>query len=264
MIVTSSQRWLGGRDSYVPARTTIVPRDFEVATIADDKTAKAFVCEHHYSGSFPAARERFGLYTRRGQLVGVAVFSVPVQPRALDVAPGDRSSCVELGRLVLLDEVAANGESWMLGRCFELLRGEGYTGLISFSDPTGRTTARGEVVFAGHVGTIYQATNATYVGRSKAETRRLLPDGSLLHGRTLTKIRKRERGWRYASAKLVAFGASPLRDWEEPADWLDAWVPALTRKFRHPGNHKYAWALRKRDRRHLPESLPYPKVQVAA
>ena len=38
------------------------------------------------------------------------------------------------------------------------------------------------------------------------------------------------------------------------------WLPKLTQPMRHPGNHKYAWTLQRRDRRHLPDSLPYPKV----
>lgn len=263
MIIDASQRWASGRASYRPAGEPIRTHEYEVAPIELDTPAKAFVCANHYSGSFPAARERFGLY-RLGELVGVAVFSNPVQPKSLDVAPGDRKSCLDLGRFVLLDDVPANGESWMLARCFELLRDEGYTGVVSFSDPAERTNIRGDIVMPGHVGTIYQATNAVYLGRSKAETKRLLPDGTILPGRALTKIRHRRRGWRYASAKLERFGARPLRDWEDPREWVSTWVGVLTRPLRHPGNHKYVWSLNKRDRRHLPESLPYPKVSIAA
>ncbi len=40
----------------------------------DNTLAKHFVERHHYSGSYAAARFRFGLY-RRAQLVGVAIFS---------------------------------------------------------------------------------------------------------------------------------------------------------------------------------------------
>lgn len=226
--------------------------------IDSDKVAKAFVVEHHYSGSYPAARERVGLY-RGAQLVGVAVFSIPAQPKALDVLPGERETCVELGRFVLLDEVAANGESWFLARCFELLRGLGYTGVVSFSDPVPRVVA-GEVLFGGHVGRVYQATNASYLGRSAARTLRLLPDGAVVHPRMLSKIRKRERGHVYAEGVLVEHGAEPLQAGEDPAAWLARWLPRLTAPLRHGGNHRYAWALRARDRRLLPASQPYPKA----
>lgn len=221
--------------------------------------------KHHYSGSYPAARVRVGLYRGasrawtsepRAELVGVAVFSVPANPRALDPAPGDNNSRAELGRFVLLDDVPANGESWFLARCFELLRRDGYTGVVSFSDPEPRTSADGAQVFPGHLGTIYQATNAVYLGRSKAERRRLLPDGTVVHGRALAKIRKRDKGWRYAAGLLVAHGAAELSESEDATAWLQQWIPRLTRRM----NLKYAWALERRGRRHLPDSKPYPKV----
>jgi len=205
------QCWTHGRGSYRVAGEPIESRRYEVASIADDRTAKAFVVAHHYSGTYPAARFRFGLY-RRHELVGVAVFSVPANPRSLAVLPGSAADSVELGCFVLVDDVPANGESWFLGRCFAQLRREGLAGVGSFSDPVLRTDAAGCVVFGGHLGTIYQAHNATYRGRSRAELRRVLPDGSVVHNRALTKIRNRRRGWRYAVAQLVRAGARPPRD----------------------------------------------------
>lgn len=259
MITKAVQRWNEGRDSYRPAGETIRTRLYEVIAMPGDRCAKNFVTLHHYSGTYPAARRRFGLY--RGEaLEGVAVFSVPAQPRCLDCAPGELAEKVELGRFVLLDGVPANGESWFLARCFELLRAEGFTGVVSFSDPCQRRDARGAVVFGGHVGTIYQATNAVYLGRSKAESRRVLPDGSVLHPRAVTKIRHRRQGWRYAAGQLERHGAVPLQEREDAGAWVARWVGALTSPLRHPGNHKYCWALQKRLQRHLPTSLPYPKL----
>ena len=261
VIVGQVQRWRDRRGSYRPAGEPIDTRAFEVAAIPGDTEAKRFVLEHHYSGSFPAARVRFGLY-RGPALVGVAVFSVPANPRALDPAPGDADSRVELGRFVLLDDVPANGESWFLARCFELLRRDGFTGVVSFSDPEPRVAAGGEVVFAGHLGTIYQATNGVYLGRSKAERRRLLPDGTVIHGRALAKIRKRDRGWRYAAGQLEQHGAEVLTEADDPEAWLGLWLPRLTRLASHGGNLKYAWDLQRSGRRRrLPASLPYPKFK---
>lgn len=259
MHVACVQRWREGRARYRPIGEPIDPRRFEVARLSGDAAAKAFVTRHHYSGSYPAARVRFGLF-EGPELAGVAVFSVPANPRALDVLPGEASSKVELGRFVLLDRVAANGESWFLARCFEQLRGDGFTGVVSFSDPVARTDESGRVVFPGHLGVIYQATNATYLGRTRAERRRLLPDGTVMHGRALAKIRGREQGFRYAAGLLERHGAAPLEDDEDAVEWLQRWLPRLTRSLPHAGNHKYAWALRGRDRRRLPTGLPYPKL----
>lgn len=260
MLTDVAQRWTHGRGSYRVAGEPIDTRRYEVAQIPGDREAKGFVLEHHYSGSYPAARFRFGLY-RAAALVGVAVFSVPANARALACLPGEPLESVELGRFVLVDDVPANGESWFLARCFELLRAQGIVGAVAFSDPTERTDAAGALVFGGHIGTIYQATNAIHIGRSKPERRRLLPDGTVVHGRALAKIRRRDRGWRYAVEQLVEQGAPRPSLGEDLSTWLERELPRITRPLRHQGNLKYAWTLRSRDRRHLrAHALPYPKM----
>lgn len=161
---------------------------------------------------------------------------------------------------VLLDGVRANGESWFLARCLDALRAEGWAGVVSLSDPTPRTSASGAVVFGGHVGTIYQASNAVYTGRASPQTLRLLPDGSVFSNRAASKIRNGERGWRYAVEQLVAHGAP------EPRGDLHAWlrevVPVLTRPLRHRGNHRYLFPLTRAAKRVVPASLPYPKLGI--
>jgi hypothetical protein len=100
---------------------------YEVGPIAD-RTAKAYVECHHYSRAYVASRLRYGLWDRRGALLGVAVLSVPVRKEVLtrpfpELVPFHES--LELGRLVLADRVAANGESWCATRKSQLMsRGE--------------------------------------------------------------------------------------------------------------------------------------------
>lgn len=267
MQVDTVQRWRGGRATYRPAGEVIVTSAYEVAAIdgaGADTVAREFVERHHYSASYPAARERIGLY-RGAALVGVAVFSHPAQDRVLDSLPCARAEAAELGRLVLLDDVPGNGESWFIARCFSELRRRGYAGIVSFADPVPRSTVGGGIVFPGHVGTIYQATNAVYAGRASARTLRLLPDGRVLSARAISKIRASERGWRYAVEQLVAAGAA------EPVDmtpsglraWLGGEVARVTRPLRHHGNHRYLFGLTPAVRRRLPPSLPYPKVRAS-
>lgn len=262
MITATCQRWREGRAAYRPAREVVATRALDVSSIATDTEARAFVEAHHYSRSYPAARFRFGLH-ERGHLVGVAVFSVPVNARSLACLPGAADERVELGRLVLLDEVGANAESWFVARCFERLEREGLAGVVSFSDDIARRTAAGDVVFVGHVGTVYQALNAVYLGRGARGTHRLLPDGRVLSRRAIAKLNTGDCGWRYTAELLVAHGAAPLRDGEDRAAWARAAVALVTRPLTHPGNHKYAWTLRRRDRAHLPTSRPYPKIAPA-
>ncbi len=256
-----NQRWCQGRASYRPPTEPIRTRDYDVAEICDDTTPRNFVTEHHYSGTYPAARFRVGLY-RHGELEGVAVFSHPCSNAVLtNVFDVPVLSTVELGRFVLLDAVAGNGETWFLARCFEILRDRQIVGVLSFSDPLQRRTAAGEIVHLGHVGTIYQGHNAVYLGRGTARTLHILPDGRVFSDRTAQKVRNGERGWRYAAAQLEAFGAAPVPvDPEDRLKWLSAAMRTLTRTVRHKGNHKYAWPLNQAMRWQLPTSLPYPKA----
>ena len=256
----NNQRWRDQRDSYRPAGETIRTSAYEVATIASDKVARAFVIQHHYSASYPAARFRFGLYTR-GELVGVAVFSQPANNLVITktFAGFSHTDGVELGRFVLLDEVPGNGETWFLGQCFRELKRLGLGGIVSYSDPSTRTNAAGAQVFAGHVGTIYQAHNGIYLGRGRRRTLRILPDGTVFSDRSASKIRARVRGWRYSVEQLVAQGARPPFEDEDLARWLVEARESTTRKTRHPGHHKYAWGLTRTVRRALPLSVSYPK-----
>ena len=157
MLTDLCQRWTSRRASYRPRAEPFDPCDYEVAAIEDDTTARAFVQENHYSASYPAARFRYGLYSRGrggGELVGVAVFSTPARAEVTtNWMRGEPTEHVELGRFVLLDHVRANAESWMIARCFDWLRREGITGVVSFSDPCPRVLpgpdGRLERVFGG-------------------------------------------------------------------------------------------------------------------
>lgn len=252
-----AQRWLFGRSSFRRDRESINPSQYVVDEVLD-APAKAFVLAHHYAGSYPAARIRYAL-RHNARIVGVAVFSVPTNPRTFDCLGSAKDAGVELGRFVLLDEVPANGETWFLGQCFRKLRVEGFAGVVSFSDPVPRRREDGTIVFPGHIGGIYQAHNALYVGRSARRVHRILTDGRLVSPRSLQKIRTRERGWQYAVATLEAAGAPPF-DPADPRGWIRRALSATTRRLPHPGNHKYVWALRRSVRAELPPALPYPKV----
>lgn len=244
-----NQRWYKRLNTWRDASEIIDTRAHEVAEIADDTTPKTFVEDHHYSGTYPAARERFGLY-RGSQLVGVAVFSHPPNEAVLKKLPCERMAGIELGRFVLLPNVPGNGESWFLARCFEQLRAKGIEALVSHSDPLPRRNADGVLVLPGHVGNIYQATNAIYGGRTKARALWLLPDGTVFSERAMSKIRSRDRGYRYAIDQLVRHGADrPLDLGQDLATWMQGQLPRVARRVKHRGNHRYLWAIDRKIRR---------------
>lgn len=154
----------------------------------------------------------------------------------------------------------------LVARAFAELRRRGYAGIVSFADPVPRTTVGGEVIFPGHIGRIYQASNAVFTGRASPRTKRLLPDGRVFDERAWSKIRARHTGWRYAVDQLVAAGAVPPMRTATAADlctWLKAELPRCTRPFRHRGNYRYLFGLHPAVRHKLQQvAQPYPKFTM--
>lgn len=240
-----TQRWQDGAHTWRHvSQGGFDRRHYEVAPIAEAE-ARRFVSTHHYSRAYPASRLRYGLYEHTGLLVGAAVLSVPVRAAVLttpfpQLAPYRES--LELGRFVLLDRVPANAESWFLGQLFRLAAADGIRGLVSFSDPVARCREDGSLIFPGHVGTIYQATNAYYLGRSRARTLSLRPDGTVVNERSLAKLASGERGHAYVARSIDGAQLRPLA---------------------HGGCHRYVFVLgQPAERRALARDLTrgsYPK-----
>lgn len=267
MLTDTCQRWELGRESRRPAGEVIRPSEYEVGPIGPVE-AKAFVELHHYSGSCSPTAHPFGLW-RRGEHVGTAVFGPLPSMNAHRAVFGGLTTkqAVTLGRLVLLDNVPGNGESYFVARCFELLRSRGIAAVESCADPEPCTSSDGHRVRPGHVGTVYQALNGRFIGRTNRASLRVLPDGSVLSNRTQGKVHRSERGQSTAYAQLEAFGATPIATGEDPGEWLVRWRNQLTRTMRHHGNYRYIWALDRRRRRDIVErfeALPYPKIGLAA
>jgi len=57
-----NQRWRERIGSFRRPDESINPTRYEVAALDEDRIAKSFIQTHHYSGTYPAARFRFGLY----------------------------------------------------------------------------------------------------------------------------------------------------------------------------------------------------------
>lgn len=253
-----NQRWRMGRTSYRVPDEVINPQDYEVAALRGEREAKEFIRTHHYLKSTPPSRWRFGLF-RHGMLAGVAVFSHLMNDRSItNVFRIPVTEGVELGRLVLLDDVPGNGESFFVARCFHNLKGEGIAGVVSFADPVVRTALDGSLIAPGHIGTVYKALSGAYLGRSQPRTLRVLPDGHVLSERTLQKLRAGERGTHAIRETLLNLGA-PEEAFANAAAVGRA-VEQFTRPLRHGGVHKYAWGFTAAVRKQMPPGLPYPEM----
>lgn len=245
MLTDVSQRWRERKTFFVDGSRLFNPRGFEVAEISESE-AKDYILRTHYSGTYPAARRRFGLFLG-GTLIGCADLSHPMADCVLTkYFGGSARESLELGRFVIDDHDRAgfNCESWFFARCRETLKREDYRGIISFCDDLKRTDSAGKTVFTGHIGVSYCAQNAVYTGRAAKSLIYLLPDGRAISRRTISKIRNNETGAEYAAAQLIAHGADSFpSDPAERRRWLETWLPRITRSTPHPGNHRYLFAL---------------------
>lgn len=263
MITDACQRWQLGREFRRPAGETIQTSEYDVAKLGPLE-ARAFVEQHHYSGSCSPLAHPYALY-RHGNLSGVAVLGpLPSMNAHRAVFPTlSPKEGVTLGRLVLLDNIPGNGESYFVSRCFKLLAEDGVVAVESCSDPEPRAASDGRRVHRGHVGTVYQSLNGQHVGKTNPASLRLLPDGTVFSNKASGKLVRAEQGRVYAGAELVDWGADPLRDGEDPLAWVRHWRPLLTRAMRHQGNYRYIWSINKRRRAEVLDrhaQLPYPKI----
>lgn len=260
METTRSQRWRERRSHYVDDLEVIDPQRFAVDVI-DHGVARAFIARHHYLPTYPAAQLAVGLFADgpTPTLAGVAVFAVPATGAVVTAHTGFATSargCV-LARLILLDEVPQNGESFFVARALRLLRRERpvIEAVVSFSDPA-----------AGHIGRVYAALSSAYRGRTP-ERLVLAAGGRTISDRTLSKIRGGERGQAGAIDQLAGLGLPRPDPGEPPA----AWLARLRRERllvaqRRPGLFAYCFELTRRARREgqaLPR-LPYPKLLPAS
>lgn len=265
------QRWDDRRDRYRPAGERIQPDRYGVDVISD-RVAMEYIAAHHYARTAPPQILSVGLFDAKAVgppvLCGVARFSVPMNQAAIPARTGQppEHGC-ELGRLVLHEDVPGNGESYFVARAFRLLLQEKPTvrTVISYSDPVPRYRSDSSLFKPGHIGVVYQALNACYLGRSAARTL-LMANETVVSDRALSKLRNDERGAGYVYEQLRNLGAPPITFGESGREYVSR-VAALPifRKFRHPGNLTYAWALGSKSNRQavrggMPRALPYPKA----
>ena len=210
--------------------------------------AKDIIVNNHYSGIWTKVSYALGLfYTSDDQhqffsgvnekLIGIACYGDPIgrHSGASISEQLDRTEVLELTRLFVFDGYGSNIESWFVGQTFKWLRENAphIKALISYSDPK-----------AGHVGTVYQATNWIYQGN------RIRPNDSWMFRWT------EEGDWHHSRTSYVKYGTNdPLQIQEMTL--TPFWIK------KEPRKHRYVYLLKDRKKllRNLKyPALPYPKV----
>lgn len=249
-----SQRWRERRALWA-CDSALIDTNAYTVDVIDHGPARAFIAQHHYLPSYPAAQVAVGLFGAGATLEGVAVFAVPATNAVITRHTGfdDPGRGCVLARLILTDHVPQNGESFFVSRAFRLLRRErpAIEAVVSYSDPG-----------AGHIGRVYCALSAAH--RAVTRPRTVLRVGATtIPGRTLSKIRLGEQGHAGAIDQLVSLGLPRPAFREDPRAWL--WRLQRERHLvahRQSGLFAYCFELTREARRRgrsLPR-LPYPKA----
>jgi len=170
-------------------------KDFTVEEIPRKSVVK-FIEKHHYSHNVNGVQSlyHYGLFTEGNfgipKMIGAMMYAYPSMPAtAAKYNPINPEKCLELRRLVCIDDTPKNTESYFIGQTFKLLkRDTDMEVIVSFADQ-----------HHGHTGVIYKATNFDYLGET-AKGRILMVDGKETHSRSLNQIKRpygRELNRRY-------------------------------------------------------------------
>jgi hypothetical protein len=142
------------------------------------------VVDNHYLHRKTSCSFSFGLFDQ-DDLLGVIVYGTPFSStlRTGVCGPEEKDNVIELTRLWIRDGTPKNSESYLIGNTIPLVDKEI---IVSFAE-----------ISAGHVGTVYQATNWIYTGLSAKRTDWTVR-GVHKHGQTLSDKYKTAQGMREA------------------------------------------------------------------
>ena len=168
------------------------------------KSIVSFIEKHHYSHNVNGVQSlyHYGLYTEGNfgipKMIGAMMYAHPSMPAtAAKYNPINPNKCLELRRLVCIDDTPKNTESYFIGQTFKLLkRDTDKEVIVSFADQ-----------HHGHTGVIYKASNFDYLGETKPG-RILMVDGKEMHSRSLNQLDRpygRELNRRYKAGDKNIF-----------------------------------------------------------
>lgn len=190
---------------------------------------REFGRRYHYTGGEGNAAWRWGLWNGV-TLHGVVAYNLPTRKAQAQVFGDPHLTHVwHMGRLILSEESPRNSESRLIGGSLQAIERERpeVWAVLTFA-----------AVSEGHIGYVYQATNALYTG--------LGGDNNVVHYEDQNGLRRSSNGVNQSAARE--------RGWTTHRD--------------DGGKHRYLYILgnrtQRRQRRRLLELpiLPYPKMEA--
>ena len=150
-------------------------KNYVVRAVTNQEANKLQI-ENHYLGRKAQSVQAFGLFENEdmfSEMIGCVIYGKPASPSLCVGICGKEESkhVIELTRLWISDKSPKNAESFLIGQSLKLL------------DPNWQIVVSYAEIAAGHVGTVYQATNFIYTGLSDAHVVWLLDGKSSKHDR---------------------------------------------------------------------------------
>lgn len=149
------------------------------------QSIRSFVEKHHYSHKVSGLiiQHCFGLFRPRPEffgipeMVGSIIYTLPtIQGVRAKYSPDDPDKCLELSRLVCIDDTPKNAESFFISKTLLWLKRNTDTKIVvSYADP-----------MHGHSGIVYKASNFEYCGVTEARKEYII-DGKSYHERAFCK-----------------------------------------------------------------------------
>lgn len=202
-------------------------RDYMCSKVST-KDVEEFCRRYHYTGTGGNMMWRYGLW-EGPTLLGVVSYNLPTRETCESVfGPEHFDKVWHMGRLAMADDAPRNSESRLIGLSMRMIR-------VQYPEVWGILTFAAASV--GHIGYVYQATNALYTGTGGDASYLLDGDG---------RRRGTKQGTRLTIAQVVE------RGWQQ---------------IKEPPKHRYLYILgsktqRKQRRKMLKlPILPYPKAE---
>ena len=151
---------------------------------------REFSRRYHYTGTGGNASWRWGLW-HGVTLLGIVAYNLPTRETCQSVFGEEHFDKVwHMGRLALADEAPRNSESRLIAGSLQAIRRE-------YPEVWGVLTYAATDV--GHIGYVYQATNALYTGKG-GDSHYYVDDkgcrrSTYLGGKGVSDARAREMGW---------------------------------------------------------------------
>jgi hypothetical protein len=203
--------------------------DFTLEKLGKQK-GRQYIKDNHYSGGCSNAAMIWGLYDTADSLRGAIAFAVPISESMrkqflgagdcwcdhLDDGHGFHQHVTDLHRLYTDDDLPDGTETWFISQALDRLKAykPKYWIVTAFADTT-----------EGHLGTVYQASNAKYYGTSDEATFYRDQTGTLRHprqcGENITKSEARERGWNIEKRDSKHRYLFLLPDGKRHRQWLE-------------------------------------------